>query len=191
MSIADNLTDYREKIITAWSSVDDEAVCHAKDILEQALLNRTTVFVCGNGGSAAIANHLCCDMTKGIYKNTGIGLNIRSLAHLELVTAIANDVAFEEVFAYQLEMMADSNDTLITISASGDSENIVRALTWANSINMKTIAMTGEAKSTYPGGRSATMADVNLHVVSNNYGVIEDVHQGLMHYLAQSISNHF
>jgi phosphoheptose isomerase len=78
--------------------------------------------------------------------------------------------------------MAQSGDVLITISSSGDSENIVRAAQLAKDTGLSVISMTG-----FSGGRSADIADVNLHVNANNYGVIEDVHQSLMHILAQYV----
>jgi len=86
------------------------------------------------------------------------------------------------VFSYQLDALGQPGDVLITISSSGDSENIVRAAQLAKENNMPVIAMTG-----FSGGRSAKIADVNLHVDADNYGVIEDVHQSLMHVLAQYV----
>ena len=75
-----------------------------------------------------------------------------------------------------------AGDVLITISSSGDSENIIRALDWAGENGMTTIAMSG-----FSGGRSAQMADISLHVAAENYGVVEDVHQSLIHILAQYV----
>ena len=75
---------------------------------------------------------------------------------------------------------AKTNDVLITISASGDSENIVRPVEWASKNSMHTISLTG-----FDGGRSARISDINLHVNADNYGVIEDTHQSIMHILAQ------
>jgi D-sedoheptulose 7-phosphate isomerase len=86
------------------------------------------------------------------------------------------------VFLYQLRTMAVAGDVLVTISASGNSENIVRAVEWARGNGVGTIAMTG-----FSGGRSAPLADINLHVDAQNYGIAEDVHQGLMHCLAQHL----
>ena len=96
--------------------------------------------------------------------------------------AIANDMAYPEVFAYQLKNAARPGDVLITISSSGDSENIVRALDWAGNNGMTPIALSG-----FSGGRSAQMADISLHVTAENYGVVEDVHQSLNHILAQYV----
>jgi len=101
-------------------------------------------------------------------------------SHLELITAIANDISYDEIFAYQLKTLASVGDVLVTISSSGNSENIVRAIDWAKANGVGTIAMTG-----FAGGRSARLADVNLHVAAENYGIAEDVHQSLMHCLAQ------
>ena len=103
-------------------------------------------------------------------------------ATIETITAIANDISYDEIFVYQLRTLAEPGDALITVSSSGDSENVVRACRWAKENGVATIAMTG-----FSGGRSATIADVNLHVAGDNYGVVEDVHQSLMHILAQFI----
>jgi len=101
---------------------------------------------------------------------------------VEIITAIGNDISYDEIFVYQLRCLAKAGDVLITISSSGDSENIVRTVQWAKNNGIPVISMTG-----FTGGRSAQLADVNLHVDADNYGVIEDVHQSLMHLLAQYI----
>ena len=118
---------------------------------------------------------------KGIQTGTEIRPRIVSLvSNIETITAIANDIAYHEIFAYQLSTLAEAGDVLITISSSGDSENIVRAVDWAKTNGCQVIAMTG-----FEGGRSSKKADINLHIDSDNYGVIEDTHQTLMHILAQ------
>ena len=178
---ADYLGAYREEVARAWASLDAAAFDTAAALLGAAIEARRTVYVCGNGGSAAISGHLLCDVLKGVQTDTALRPRVVSLAApLELITAIANDIAYDEIFAYQLRTMAAPGDLLITISASGDSENIVRALEWAGANGLAAIAMTG-----FSGGRSAGLADVNLHVAAENYGVVEDVHQSLMHCLSQ------
>jgi phosphoheptose isomerase len=124
---------------------------------------------------------LLCDFLKGIQTDTKLLPRVVSLAsHLELITAIANDIAYDEIFAYQLRTLAAPGDVLITVSSSGNSENIVRAIDWARQNGVATIAMTG-----FTGGRSAKLADIDLHVTAENYGIVEDVHQSMMHALAQ------
>jgi phosphoheptose isomerase len=175
------IAGYRDDITRAWASIDLAAFDRAAAMLDTAIRARRIVYSCGNGGSAAISGHLLCDFLKGIQTDTALLPRVVSLAsHLELITAIANDIAYAEVFSYQLKTMAMPGDVLMTISSSGNSENIVRAIDWARANNVGTIAMTG-----FAGGRSAKLADVNLHVAGENYGVVEDIHQSMMHALAQ------
>ena len=172
---------YRDEIVRAWQSIDLAALDRAAAMLDAAIRAGRTVFACGNGGSAAIANHLLCDVQKGAQTDTALRPKVVSLAaNIELITAIANDIAYDDVFVYPLRTMAAAGDVLITISASGNSENIVRAVEWARGNGVSTIAMTG-----FAGGRSAPLADINLHVAAQNYGIVEDIHQSLMHCLAQ------
>jgi D-sedoheptulose 7-phosphate isomerase/D-glycero-D-manno-heptose 1,7-bisphosphate phosphatase len=102
--------------------------------------------------------------------------------NIELLTAIANDLAYEEIFAYQLQSQASPGDVLVAISSSGRSPNIVRALTWARDHGLRTIAITG-----FDGGDARATAEVSIHVDGTNYGIIEDLHQVIMHALAQYI----
>jgi len=172
---------YGENIAQAWRSVDEAAIARGAILLRECLARDGIVYACGNGGSAAIANHLLCDFQKGIQTDTTVKPRVVSLSsHLELITAIANDISYDDIFIYQLQSMARAGDLLMTISASGDSENIVRAAQWAKKNGVPTISLVG-----FSGGRSATIADVVIHVAAENYGVVEDVHQSVMHLFAQ------
>lgn len=172
---------YLARITEAAASVNREMLAQAAEILTRIYTRGNMVYSCGNGGSAAIANHLACDHCKLVRTDTKLSSRIVSLSTtVEMITAIANDISYDEIFVYQLRSLAKPNDALITISASGDSENIVRAALWAKENGITVISMTG-----FSGGRSADIADVHLHVRADNYGVIEDVHQSLMHILAQ------
>ena len=174
---------YFEKITAAAASVDRAKLTQAADILENTYSKNNTLFVCGNGGSAAISGTFVCDHSKLVQTDTNLNAKVVSLAdNMSMVTAIANDLSYDDIFSYQLQTLASFGDTLLTISASGDSENVVKAATWAKENKMKVIAFTG-----FEGGRLAELASVHLHVSADNYGVIEDVHQSLMHLLAQYI----
>ena len=174
---------YFSQIGEAAASVDRARVADAVAILTKAFSEGRMVYSCGNGGSAAIANHLACDHCKLVRTDTDLSPKIFSLSTtVEVITAIGNDMSYDEIFAYQLDALAEADDVLITISSSGDSENVVRAIQVARDKGMPVISMSG-----FSGGRSAQMADVSLHETADNYGVIEDVHQSLMHLLAQYI----
>jgi len=167
----------------AQASVDRVALAKAGALLAGAYAARKTIYVCGNGGSAAISNHLVCDHLKCIQTDTDLRPRVVSLAAtIETITAVANDISYDEIFVYQLRTLADPGDVLISVSSSGDSENVVRACAWAKANDLAVIAMTG-----FAGGRTQGLADVNLHVTGDNYGVVEDTHQALMHILAQFI----
>lgn len=181
--IAQYIDAYSDQISQAYASVDRNQLRAAQSLLVSALEQDMHLFSCGNGGSAAIANHLVCDHTKGVSTDTPFRPRVFSLStNVETLTAIANDIDYSEIFSQQLHFLARPGDVLVAISSSGDSENIVKALQWARSNRIGSIAMTG-----FSGGRARQLADVSLHVEADNYGVIEDVHQSLMHILAQFI----
>ena len=154
----------------------------AKLMLNYYLSNKN-IFVCGNGGSASISNHFICDHLKGTSLNTHLLPKIISLSsNLEIITAIANDIQYDEIFSFQLSRLARQGDCLITISSSGNSENIIKAIKWAKQNKLKTVSLNG-----FDGGRAMQISDISINVPCNNYGIIEDLHQSIMHILAQSI----
>ena len=174
---------YFEQYSKAFSSIDKNKLAEAAAMLLKTYRNSKTLYVCGNGGSASISNHLACDHGKLLATDTDLNPRVHSLSsNIEVITAIANDISFDDVFVHQLKLLVNPGDTLMTVSSSGDSENVVKAAKWSRDFGLDVIAMTG-----FLGGRTAEVASINLHVVADNYGVIEDVHQSLMHLLGQFI----
>jgi len=174
---------YAEEMSRAAKTVDPGAFDRAAAILSEAYARGARMFSCGNGGSASIANHMQCDHVKGIRTETDLAPQVLSLStNVELLTAIANDLGYENVFVYQLQSQARAGDVLIAVSSSGRSPNIVHALDWARANGLRTIAITG-----FGGGRARAAGQVAIHVDSINYGVVEDLHQSVMHALAQYI----
>ncbi|MBN1351539.1 SIS domain-containing protein [candidate division KSB1 bacterium] len=174
---------YFEKVNESVASIDPEKLQAAADILTKVYSEGGMLYSCGNGGSAAIANHIVCDHCKLVRTDTELTSRIYSLSTtVEIITAIGNDISYDDIFVFQLRSLARPGDGLLTISSSGDSENIVRAVQWAKENGIPVISLTG-----FSGGRSAVIADVNLHVDADNYGIIEDVHQAILHILAQYI----
>lgn len=172
---------YFRRIATAAATVDQGALNAAAKLIEERSASGNMIFSCGNGGSAAIANHLVCDCMKGIRTGSSLHPRVHSLsATVETITAIGNDIGYDEIFAFQLGSLGKKGDVLVAISSSGDSPNIVKAIGLARELGISTIAMSG-----FSGGRAATLADINLHVDGHNYGIVEDIHQSLMHILAQ------
>lgn len=176
------LTEYTGALAGALTKVGKENLDAAKDLLLLTLPRGGRIFVGGNGGSAAIADHLCCDFVKGTYSKNKANLVAHSLtAHTALLTAVANDFGYEHTLSFQLTAaQLSAKDVVILISSSGNSPNIIEAAKIAKERKASIIGMTG-----FTGGLLKEMADVKLHIDVNNYGVVEDCHQALMHILAQ------
>ena len=118
---------YVEQLTRAAASVRPAAIAAAAALMAATMTRDGQIFVCGNGGSAAIANHLVCDCVKSVQTDTRLTPRVHSLsANVSFMTAVANDISYDEVFAYQLKSYARPGDLLLTISSSGNSENIVR-----------------------------------------------------------------
>ena len=156
----------------------------AADTIIRAIAGGKNIFTCGNGASAAIAQHWACDYTKGCSNlERGIKPRVISLsANIPLMTAISNDISYDDVYSHQLERLADPGDILITISSSGNSPNVVKAVEAAKKMSVTTIALTG-----FHGGKSRELCDIPIHVDVHEYEAAEDVHQAIMHMIAKYI----
>lgn len=144
------------------------------------------IFVMGNGGSAATASHIANDLGKGAA-HLGHRPRVISLTdNVSTMTAWSNDVCYEDVFVEQLKGLVNPGDLVIGISASGNSENVLRAIRHANTTGCKTIGWTG-----FGGGQLAKMTDISVIVDSHEYGPVEDVHMILNHILCKSIHGEF
>lgn len=180
---SDALDFYTSQLHFALSSVDSLQYNLAVHTLEDAIVNNKQIFVCGNGGSAAISEHFTCDHSKGINNCTSLFPRVISLvSNMSLITAIANDVSYNDIFKNQLLHLGNKGDVLVTISSSGKSKNILSVLEAADKLNMFTIALVG-----FDGGPAKQLADITLHIKESNYGIVEDAHQALMHSMAQYI----
>jgi phosphoheptose isomerase len=183
ISAASYFDGYAEEMARAAKTVEASELDRAAGILVDAYACGARMFSCGNGGSAAIANHMQCDHVKNIRTATDLAPRVLSLStNVELLTAIANDMGYEDVFVYQLQSQSAPGDVLITVSSSGRSPNIVQALAWARHHGLRTISITG-----FDGGAARILAEVSIHVDCTNYGIVEDLHQSIMHALAQYI----
>lgn len=137
-----------------------------------------TVFFIGNGGSAATASHFANDLCFGVNEY-GQPFKVASLTdNVSILTALGNDFGYEEVFVRQLMIMAQPGDVLVGISASGNSDNILKAFEYGAEKGMRTVALTA-----FDGGKMKTMADEGIHVPTDmkEYGPAEDAHMILDH----------
>jgi len=152
----------------------------AREIIK-TIKKKNTIYVCGNGGSAAIANHYICDFLKFFRQRTKLKPKFVSLSNnLETITAISNDIDYKYIFSYQAESLCEKNDLIIIISSSGNSKNVIELLKFAKKNKIKTIGFSG-----FRGGELKKNCDISIHVKANNYGISEDSHHILMHVILQ------
>jgi D-sedoheptulose 7-phosphate isomerase len=149
--------------------------------LERAYREDRQVFIAGNGGSAATASHMACDLAKTILGRTpdpGIRrFRVMSLTdNVPLITAIANDLGYEHVFTEQLVVFARPGDLLLVISASGSSPNIVGAVRMARERGLRTAGLLG-----FDGGEALPLLDTPVLVPDFSYGFVEDLHMVFDH----------
>jgi phosphoheptose isomerase len=143
-----------------------------------------TLWIAGNGGSASISDHTACDVSKGTHRRGAPPIRAISLAsNAAMLTAIGNDIAFDQVFRKQLEVYLQPGDAVMLISSSGNSPNVVEACRYAKEQGVPTIAFVG-----FDGGALKAMADHVIHIEVDNYGIAEDTHQSLIHVLTQYIA---
>ena len=162
-------------------------VRHSIDAIMEAYRAEKQIFVIGNGGSASTASHLACDLGKGTSVPGKPRFRVISLTdNVATMSAWSNDVSYEDVFVEQLKNLVNPGDAVIGISASGNSENVIRAMQHARDIGCKTIGWSG-----FGGGRLAAICDVNVVVDSDRYGPVEDVHLILNHVLHAWIQEEF
>jgi phosphoheptose isomerase len=150
-----------------------------------SIKNKRDFFSCGNGGSAATAEHLSCDFSKGSCTNTNLNFKVFSLnSNVALMTAIANDISYDDVFSYQLNRYGKANDVLLAFSVSGTSKNIIKCTKIAKKKKIKIISFTG-----FNGGALKKLSNYNINFSSNNFGIVEDCHLTIMHFISQYIRN--
>jgi D-sedoheptulose 7-phosphate isomerase len=149
----------------------------------QAWRDRRQVFVFGNGGSASTASHYVADFVKtaavdGQKRLAAFCMN----DNIGLLTALGNDVDYEETFRYALASYARPGDVAVALSCSGNSPNVLRSCAWARENGLTVVALTG-----FSGGKLKDLADIHINIPSKNYGLIEDLHLSVNHIVAQSL----
>lgn len=180
-SIASYLGDYTEALHDALLGLDKGNLELARLALLECTEGNKRIFVGGNGGSSAIAEHLTCDFQKGCQFGVAGPHCLSMTSNTALLTAVANDLSYAQIFSYQMDSYGLTSDELvILISSSGNSPNIVAAVKYAQNIGAKVIGLSG-----FDGGFLKEHADISLHVPFYNYGIVEDSHQAIMHMLAQ------
>ncbi len=155
--------------------------------LFDAYRDRRTVFLIGNGGSAAAATHFGQDLNKAATCGLSVDTRFRAIPltdNISFITALANDDGYDRVFVEQLTNHAGSQDVLVSISGSGNSPNVLRAVEYAKSLGMRTLGVTG-----FGGGKLGSIVDIHVNIPSNDMGLVEGVHSVLFHLVVHELRN--
>ena len=147
--------------------------------LEDTIVKKSRVYVIGNGGSCSTASHIANDLGVGLKRRKILNLDILSLGdNNSIITALANDIGYQNVFYTQMKGIINSNDLIIAISCSGNSSNIIKAVSHAKNVGCKIIGLTG-----FDGGKLKDLSDIKFHIKTpkNEYGLVEDAHMILNH----------
>lgn len=173
------IQSYTNNLSRLLEEIDIEVVSKIIEEFEQTIQDKSTIYMIGNGGSAATASHWSNDFSIGLGRRGIINFDVKSLAdNSPVCTAIANDIGYENIFLTQLDGHLKPTDILFAISCSGNSPNLIYAAEYAKRIGATVIGLTG-----FSGGKLKEMADINLHVETpdGEYGLVEDVHMILNH----------
>lgn len=177
----DFATGYFRRFAGAVERLDRRPLAAAAAVLAATRERGGSLWIGGNGGSCAVADHAVCDLTKTAHVPGRRALRcISMVSNGPILTALANDLGYDEVFEKQLEYGLEARDAVLLISSSGNSPNVVRACRYAKSRGVPTIAFVG-----FAGGELGSLADHTVWVPIDDYGVVEDLHQSLIHVLAQ------
>lgn len=174
---------YLERLTKVLSELNSHDIDHAIDVIRQVWHAGGQIITLGNGGSAITALHFATDWSKGVFEATRRPFRGRSLIdNMGIVTAYSNDVSYADVFAEQLRNIATPQDLIVAISGSGNSENVVRAVSYANEIGCETIGLVG-----YSGGKLKSLAKHVVWANVNDMQIAEDVHAIFGHIVMQAL----
>lgn len=175
------IDSYYERFAKALLEFDKSPLRDVLHVFDTVTAKGGTVWVAGNGGSAAISDHTVCDCSKGTYVEGQAPFRTISLtSNVAMLTALGNDISYDDVFSEPLKYYLKPQDAVLLVSSSGNSANVVKACEYANAQGVPTVAFVG-----FKGGRLKATAQHVVHIEVENYGIVEDTHQSLIHALTQ------
>lgn len=163
-----------------------EHILSQADDMAERIRRGGRIFICGNGGSAADAQHFAAELSGRYVKERRALAGIALTTDTSALTAIGNDYGFDQVFSRQIEALGQPGDLLIGISTSGNSPNVIRAVASAKDLGVRTLGLLGR-----DGGKLVHLMDESLVVPSTVTARIQEVHQMIYHFWCEVLDNHF
>ncbi|MCF6330051.1 MAG: SIS domain-containing protein [Sulfurimonas sp.] len=167
---------YIKSLVSSLKDIDTKSITKIVNLLDNT---KGKIYIIGNGGSAATASHMVNDLGAGLKRRGIKNFDVESLSdNTPVCTALANDIGYKNIFYMQLKDRICKDDTLIAISCSGNSKNIIKAVKYAKKQDAKIVGITG-----FDGGKLKKKSDINFHVQTDKgqYGIVEDIHMILNH----------
>lgn len=184
--LTDYLQDYSARLTAVLAEIDTEKLGEVVSAMVRAFKDGNTVYIVGNGGSAATASHMQADFRFFVRYFTKFRPKMVALTdNVPMITAVGNDNNFEDIFVEQMKGLFVAGDVLIAISASGNSPNVVKAAEYANQMGGVSIAFVG-----FTGGKLKEISTIPLYTPNpkGDYGPVEDVHMILNHVIVNYLS---
>lgn len=183
--LKNHIKNYLESVMMTLQKMDIESIYKMINLFIEKSSCLRTIYVFGNGGSAATALHMQNDFNNETLSIIGKKFNIVSLSNnVSLLTSIANDFSYKDVFFKQIEGRLNKHDLIIAISGSGNSKNVIKAVEYAKEQDVKIISFTG-----FDGGILKKISDVNIHVPIDNMQITEDLHLIVSHLFISVMSS--
>jgi D-sedoheptulose 7-phosphate isomerase len=183
------VSEYLALVCREIGKLDPAQIEKVSELVDVAYDDGRFVFICGNGGSGANASHLSEDLAKCTLRNFESQKRLKVLSLTDNTAGImawANDEGYDRIFVEQLKNLASPGDLLLAISGSGNSSNILKAVTWANDHGLTTVGFTG-----FSGGKLRTLAQYNLHAAIDDMGIVESLHQVVFHWIIDDLYRRF
>lgn len=185
-TVKEYFIDYKKRLFDLIESTDIDTMTKVIDQMINTFKNDNTVYVCGNGGSAATASHMQADFSFFTRYFTDFRPKVKALTdNLPLISAIGNDKSFDEIFVEQLKGNFRKGDMLICISASGNSKNLINAVQFVKENKGYSVGLLG-----FDGGELLKLCDLSLFNkgINKDYGPIEDIHMIFNHFIVNYLS---
>ena len=183
------ISDYLNRVCQDIQNMDQSQIEAVSELIEAAYDEGRFVFIIGNGGSGANASHFSEDLAKCTLRDFESQKRLKVLSLTDNSAAImawGNDEGYDRIFLEQLKNLASEGDLLLSISGSGNSPNILKAVSWANENGLKTVGITG-----FSGGKLKTLAHYNLHAPVDDMGIAESLHQVVFHWIIDDLYRRF
>lgn len=183
--VKEQISTYFERLQRVIANLDMGEIEEAVEAIKAAYEREATVYIFGNGGSAATASHYVCDFNKGISEKRSKKFHMVCLSdNVPELTAIANDISYDEIYRFPLKGNLKADDLVIAISGSGNSRNVINAVEYAKEMGCKVVGITG-----YDGGKLRQLANYRMHVNVDDMQLTEDIHMVFDHMMYRVLSD--